>query len=270
MIIRLVRAGLQLGSLVASKRQILLTVTKLEIQKKYSGTIIGKLWVPLYPLLLLSIYLFVYMVIFRVRFPGYSEFGYTLYVFAGLIPYIGMSDALTSSCLSIKQNMHLIKNVMLPIDLVPIRTVFVSMVGVLVSLSILIMLVAFAGELSLKITLFPIVFILQVMFLIGLALFLSSIALVVPDIANFVNLSMLLFMFISPIGYKPEMVPERFSAIVFLNPVHYLAEAFRMTLLRTHEFNGVNFTIFCLICILCFAFGAAFFRKFKGFLLDHE
>ena len=159
---------------------------------------------------------------------------------------------------------------MLPIDMVPIRTVFVSMVGVVVSLTTLLLLVTVAGEFSIKILLFPLVFALLILLLIGLALFLSSLALVVPDIANFVNLLMLLFMFISPIGYKPDMVPEHFWAIVYLNPVHYMAEAFRMTLLDTHEFNSSNFGIYCLICIASFSLGGAFFRKFKTFLLDHE
>ena len=162
MIRRIFLAGIAFIKLFLSKRTTLASVTIIEIEKKYSGTIIGKMWVALYPLLLLSIYIFVYMVIFRVRFPGYSELGYTLYVFTGLIPYIAMSEALTTSCLSIKQNMHLIRNVMLPIDLVPVRTVLVSMIGKIVSLCILSFLLIYGTEISLKFLLLPVIFFLQI------------------------------------------------------------------------------------------------------------
>ena len=52
-----------------------------------------------------------------------------LYVFAGLVPFLGTIEAINGAALSIKANMHLVKNVMLPIELVPVRTVLVAMTG---------------------------------------------------------------------------------------------------------------------------------------------
>ena len=49
-----------------------------------------------------------------------------------------LSEAITSGAVSLRQNMHLVKNVMLPVDLVPVRTVLVSLVGEVVSILIVV------------------------------------------------------------------------------------------------------------------------------------
>src|SRR6185295_15489241 len=106
-------------------RRMLVAITRVELAKRHAGSILGITWVVLQPALLLSVYIFVYMVVLRMRFEGFSRFDYVLYVFCGLVPYLGFMEALTTGALSIKQNIHLVKNVMLPIELIPVRSVIV-------------------------------------------------------------------------------------------------------------------------------------------------
>ena len=101
--------------------RLLAAITRVELAKRYAGSVLGMAWVVLQPALLLSVYLFVYLVVFKMRFQGFSRFDYVLYVFCGLVPFLGFMEAITTGALSIKQNMHLVKNVMLPIELVPVR-----------------------------------------------------------------------------------------------------------------------------------------------------
>lgn len=256
--------------MILRHRKILLSVTRVELAKRYSGSAFGLVWVFLYPALLLSIYLFVYLVIFKMRFPGYSEMDYTLFVFCGLIPYMGFMEALTAGALSIKQNMHLIRNVMLPIELIPVRAVAVGLASQSVALVILIALALANGSLSVNILWLPMVIILQALFLIGLVLVVSALAVALPDVSYFVNLGVLLLMFISPIGFKPDMVPAGFAPLIYLNPVHYMTDAFRSSVLSNHAIDIASLGIYALICIVTFALGCAFFRRFKGVLVDYE
>jgi lipopolysaccharide transport system permease protein len=250
--------------------KIILITTKVEFDKRYSGSILGFAWVFLYPALLLSVYLFVYLVIFKIRFPGYSEFDYVLYVFCGLIPYIGFSEAISNGSLCIKQNIHLIKNVMLPIELVPIRAVMVSMVTQVVSLGILIILTTFGGSLSWHLLWMPLVFILQIMFLVGLVWILAAVAVPLPDIGYFVNLLLLLLMFLSPIGFKMDMVPDTLKFIIYLNPLAYMLEMYRSSLLYGQWPDFMIFIPYLLICFIFFVLGATFFTHFKNVLVDYE
>jgi lipopolysaccharide transport system permease protein len=177
---------------------------------------------------------------------------------------------LTTGCVSIKQNIHLVKNVMLPIDLIPIRAVTVSMTSQLVGLGVLVLLVAYNGELSWRIAGLPLVILLQMLFLAGLVLVLSALAVALPDVSYFVNLAVMLTLFISPIGYKPEMLPAGLKFMVYLNPIHYMAEAYRASLLASHPVIWQDSLIYVLIACVAFAAGCMFFRRFKSILVDYE
>lgn len=251
-------------------RNILRSITSVELAKRYSGSSFGKVWIFLYPALLLSIYLFVYMVIFKMRFPGYSQLDYVLYVFCGLIPFIGISESLSTGCQAIKQNMHLVRNLLLPIELLPVRCVAVSMVNQLVSMAILLILTAIGGHLSLHILWLPAVIVLQVMFLVGLVWILSALSVALPDVGYFVNLTLLLLMFVSPIGFKPDMVPPALQFVVWLNPVSYLIEAYRSCMIYGQFPSTAVVLVYIVLCTVVFALGSAFFRKFKLIIVDFE
>ena len=251
-------------------RKILKAITVVEFAKRYSGSVLGKLWILLYPIFLLSIYIFVYMVIFKMRFPGFSEFDYVLFVFAGLIPFLGLSESLSAGTVSIKQNIHLVKNVMLPIELVPVKIVLVSMVSQVVSMAILVVLAGANGSLGVNIVILPFVFVLQLMFLIGLVWILSAIAVPLPDVSYFVNLFILLLMFVSPIGFKPEMVPEAFKLSLYLNPIYYMTEMYRHCIIYSSLPSLKLAMAYTALCVGTFVIGGAFFHKFKNVLVDYE
>jgi lipopolysaccharide transport system permease protein len=267
---KIVVSSLEVSCTILQYRKIVWATTKVELAKRYSGSAFGILWVFLHPALLLSIYIFVYMVIFKMRFPGYGEVYYVLYVFSGLIPYLGFWDAVASGTLSVKQNIHLVKNVMLPIELIPVRVVMTSMVTQLVSMGLLILLVAANGRLSFHLIWLPVVFLLQVLFLVGLAWILSALAVPLPDIGYFVNLFLLFVMFISPIGFTPDMVPTNLKFMIYLNPVYYMIEMYRNSILRGQWPTLTLLAVYVIGCTGLFVLGGAFFQKFKGILVDYE
>jgi lipopolysaccharide transport system permease protein len=264
------RSSRQILVLMLHYRQILIATTKVEISKRYAGSALGLIWVGLYPLLLLSVYLFVYLVVFKMRFPGYSEMDYVLYVFTGLVPYIGLSEAIQAGTHSIKQNIHLVKNVMLPIEIIPVRAVAAALMGQVVLLALVAGLAAMNGTLSSFIIILPVVLALQFLFLIGIVFVLSSVALVVQDIAHFVNLAIMLMMFLSPIGFRADMLPKSYEILVWGNPISYLLDAYRSVLLSNHPVSVSTLAMYAGISIGFFVLGATFFQRFKGVLVDYE
>lgn len=251
-------------------KHVLLAITKSELKKKYAGSVLGASWLFIYPACLLSIYLFVYMVVFQMRLPDKTPMEYVIYVFAGLIPYIGFMEAVNIGTGSIRSNFHLIKNVMLPIDLVPVRAVTVSMVSQLVSLTILSFMVFFEIGLSYHVLWLPLVLVIQFLFLLGLVWILSALAVLLPDLLQVVSLLTLMLIFLTPIGFTPDMVPAALMLIVDINPLYYLIELFRYSLVY-QELPPVNLILINLG--LCFgsAFGGAwFFSSIKEILVDYE
>jgi homopolymeric O-antigen transport system permease protein len=251
-------------------RRILWTTTVLELRKRYAGSAFGSFWVFLMPALMLGIYVFVYMVVFRVRFPQYSEYDYVLYVFAGLVPYLGVMDALAQGAMSVKQNIHLVKNVVLPLDLIPLRAVVLGMTSQFASAAVFLVMLAIGHRLSLHLLWLPVVFVLEYLMLAGLVLVLSALAVVLLDVSYFVNLALLLLIFISPIGFMPDMVPPALKLILTFNPLYYLIETFRAATFYGHFPPPHIYVGFTAISVVFFVLGAAFFRRFKGVLVDYE
>lgn len=256
--------------MIARHRHILHAITRVELAKRYSGSVMGWLWAILYPILFLMIYLFVYLVIFKSSPPGSSALDYVLYVFAALVPYICFMDAITSGCHAIKQNIHLVKNVMMPIELIPARYVAVSMVGQAAGLILVLLLALVHGSWGAHLLLLPVAIILQAMFLLGLVWILSALAVALPDVNQFVSLTVMLLMFVSPIGYKPEAVPAAYDFMVWANPVFYMIEMFRAALIPEPGPVWLHIGLFAALALGCFMVGAAFFRRFKGVLVDYE
>ena len=264
-------ASTRAAVLIIRHRRLLAAITRVELAKRHAGSVLGLAWVVLQPALLLAVYLFVYMVIGGIRVVSASgRFEYALYVFCGLVPYLGFMEALTSGGVSIRQNIHLVKNVMLPIELIPVRSVLVGMTSEFVSLAIVIALVAGSGSFTPRIVLLPLAVVLQIMWLIGLTWILSSVTVALPDISYFVNLFIFLMMFVSPIGYRPDLVPASLRFTLYFNPIFYLTRVFRAALLASEPAGLGVWTVYTVMSIGTFAVGSAFFLAFKDVLVDYE
>jgi lipopolysaccharide transport system permease protein len=252
-------------------RRVLYASAKVELQKRYAGSMLGPVWTVLYPLLFLSVYVFLWLVVLRVRFPGEtSRLGYVVFVFGGLVPYLFAVESVTTAAVSIRQNMHLVKGLIIPVELIPTRAVAVALAGHLVGVTMAVVLCAANGDLSSRVVLLPAVIVLQAMGLAGVCWIVASIGVLVPDTAYVINLIATLLMFVSPIAFKPEMVPARMRAIVWLNPVTYMAGAYRSVLMRDADGGLAPLVIFALMALAAFALGATFCWRFKNTVVDFE
>lgn len=250
-------------------RRLLGITSVLELKQRYAGSILGSVWVLLYPIMLLSIYLFLYLVIFKVRLPEMSELGYVVYVFTGLIPYLIIMESLTRGATIIKENIHLIKNVIMPVELVPVRLVYVSFLSQTASIILLLILIAITNDISWHIIFLPLVLALIAAFVIGIVFFVASFGVIFKDVGYIVNLLTIALLFLSPIAFKPEMVPATLQIVIYLNPISYPLEAIRWSLLDSHDANLIRLLVFPVLAILTFGLGASFFTRFKGLLADH-
>jgi lipopolysaccharide transport system permease protein len=263
-----------LAQLVATHwrlRRVLYASARVELKKRYAGSILGSAWTVLYPLLFLSVYLFLWLVVFRVRFPGAgSTLDYVVFVFAGLVPYLFAVDSLTSAVNAIRQNIHLVKGVVMPVELLPTRSVAVALAAHVVGVAILLVLCAISADLSWRAILLPLVLALQVLGLSGLAWIVAGLGVLVPDTAYVINLATTLMMFVAPIAFTPDMVPSQLRAVVWLNPVTYMVGAYRAALLGSRPFSSEDLLVFAVLAIAAFVLGAVFCSRFKNSVVDYE
>ena len=251
-------------------RRVLLASARLELRKRYAGSMLGPLWTVLYPLLFLSVYLFLWLVVFSVRTAASSSpLDYTVFVFSGLVPYLFLSETITAAASSIRQNIHLVKGVIVPVELIPTRVVLVALAAHLVGLVLVIALSAINRSLPAAVGLLPVVVALAIAMLAGMAWIVAGLGVLVPDTSYLVTLATMLLMFVSPIAFRPEMVPDRLRFVIWLNPITYMADAYRSALVAGHPASSAM-PVFGVVAAAFFGAGALFCWRFKNFIVDFE
>jgi lipopolysaccharide transport system permease protein len=91
-----------------------------------------------------------------------------------------------------------------------------------------------------------------------------------PDFGYFLNTFLLFILFITPIGFKPDMVPARLKPVIVLNPFHYMVDAFRSALQSGQGVRWGSVAVFGAMSVLMYLLGAACFRRFQAHLVDYE
>lgn len=250
--------------------RLLSSTTRIELHKRYAGSVLGFAWVVLNPLLFLGVYLFLYLVVFKIRLPQMSEVGYSVFVFAGLVPYMGFMEVASGSVGLMKANLHFVKNLVFPVSLLPVRMAMVALVSELVGLGMVIALGGLDGQLSVHLALLPLLIVLQFLFFVGIAFLFSVFGMLLPDFGYFLGSILLFILFITPIGFQPDMVPPRLKLIIIFNPFHHMTDAFRSALQASHGVQWFSIGVFAAMSIITFYLGAACFRRFQAHLVDYE
>lgn len=248
----------------------LFSTTKFELKKRYAGSGLGMLWVILYPILFLSVYLFLYLAVFKLTYPEMNQIEAIIYIFSGLVPYMAFMETTNSSTTILKQNLHLVKNIVLPLELVPTRIVLIAMTTQCVGLLMIFLLVLVNGSFSLNLLLLPLALIIEFIFILGIALMMAPLGMIIPDLSYFTSLITLLLLFVSPIGFMASMLSTKLKLIVWANPIYYLISPFRTAFLPEQSINYQELLIAISISLFAFIFGTVVFSKFKEFVAEYE
>lgn len=263
-------AGIELLGLLWRKRQVMLASTLVELKKRYSGSLLGPLWIFLHPLLFFGIYMFVYLLIFKVAAPGKSSLEYVLYVFCGLVPFLAFMEVFSASCVAIKQNTGIIRNVILPVEFLPVRTVCMALVPEAAGLAIVLVLALAGGTAGWHLLWLPVVIVLQALMLIGIAMVMSSLGVVIPDLVHVSGIISLALMQVSPIAYTLDMVPKVLVPwVTYANPLTPMMQMFRASIVEGEWPDAGLAWFYAASSILVFVVGVAGFARFKGTVDDH-
>ena len=216
-----------LGSLLRYRGLIQSLVAR-ELKARYRGSVLGLVWSFVNPLLLLSIYSFVFTTILQNNDPRTKPFA--VFMFCGLLPWTWFSASLSESAASLVTGGNLIKKVLFPAEVLPIVSVLANMVHFLVGLVILAaFMLGFAHYPSLaSLGWFPVVVLIQLVFTLGLSLMLSALTVHFRDIRDLLANLLTLWFFATPIVY-PYFMPSvsRFLWLFRLNPFYHLAVSYQ-------------------------------------------
>jgi lipopolysaccharide transport system permease protein len=250
-------------------RKLLYQTIMNDIRVRYAGSLLGLSWVFLYPLIFLLIYAITYVFVFRAITQEFSEIDYVLFIFCGLIPFLGFIEALGYGIGSVTRNTNLIKNTLFPIDLIPVKDVLASQITQIISFLLLVFCLIIFNKITIWILMIPVIWFLQLLFTIGLLWILSSINVYLKELQNNVNIICLILMLASPIAYTMDMIPKMFQFILYLNPLYYIIVIYQDCLLYGKSPQIVALIVLLVISFGFFYFGYWFFSKMKKVIIDN-
>jgi lipopolysaccharide transport system permease protein len=165
-------------------------MAKRELSDRYMGQVFGTFWAIGHPLVMMAVYVFIFVFVFKVKMGGTPEMplDYTTYLLSGLIPWMGFQEAMSKGSTVITGNANLVKQVVFPIEILPIKGVISSLITQFIFLSLLTVYVL-VSHLSLPWTyiLLPILICLQTLAMIGVCYILSSVSVYFRDVKDFVQ-----------------------------------------------------------------------------------
>jgi len=246
-------------------RGLIWNFIKRDISSKYVGSLLGLYWSVINPIITLIVYIVVFGVFLNVRLPGSNSiWDFALYFAAGFLPWLAFQDSVIRASRSIIDNKNYIKKVPFPSEIFPIYTTLSEFVNLFIGLGIYIILfLILKGLPSVYILLLPLAIILQLIFTLSLAFFLSSGAVYFRDIPTMLGPLFMIWFWATPIAYTVNMIPENLLWIVKVNPAYYMIEIYRDALFYG-KFPELSILVpFLIFSIVLFVLSVLFFRKTK-------
>ncbi len=260
------RAFKEIVGLLTRHRQLTWEMVKREISDRYAGQVLGTLWTIGHPLILMAIYVFIFTVIFKQKTGGTFELprDFTTYLLSGLIPWMAFQESMMKSPTVIISYSNLVKQVVFPIEILPVKGVIASVITQLISTVILIIYVLIShGAIPLTYLLIPVIFFFQILAMIGVAYILSSIGVYLRDMKEFVQVFCLAGFYLLPLFYLPSQFPRVLMPAFYVNPFYYLVLCWRDVLYFGRFENLWAWPVFVIGSLVVFTSGYALFRRLR-------
>ena len=178
---------------------------------------------------MLSVYTLVFNVIFEARWPGAGDTSeFALMLFAGLIPFMMLSEVLVAAPGIVSSQPNYVKKVVFPLPVLVVTKVGAAALTGLIGLSVLTIAKIWLTQAPTAWVLFaPVVLVEMIPMLLATGWVLSSLGVYLRDIGQFVGIVSSILLFLSPIFFPPSAMPESLSVFLHFNPLVTPIEALR-------------------------------------------
>ena len=209
-------------------RGLIQSLVARELKARYRGSVLGFLWSFINPLLLLSVYSFVFTVVMPGLHPKEIE-PFALFMFCGILPWTWFNSSLIEASNSLMAGGNLIKKVLFPAEVLPIVSVLANMVHFLFGLPILVLFLIYYRRSpdGWDLIWFPVAMAVQLVFTTGIALMLAALTVHFRDLRDILSNLLTLWFFATPIIYSIQSAPGLSKRVLDFNPMTHLIVSYQ-------------------------------------------
>jgi lipopolysaccharide transport system permease protein len=243
-------------------RTLLLHFVRRDLRVRYVGSVMGVFWSVIHPIALLGIFTLIFSVVLGVRFRvGQGIEHYALYLFCGMLPWLGFQEGVVRSTASLAGHSNLIKKVRFPGRIIPLYICISQLIHQLIGIGVLVVaILILVGDIEGWALLLPVLMVVQLVFTVGLGWLLAAGNAYLRDLTQVVGVGMVIWMYLTPVVYPMNAVPVQFQAFVWVNPMSHLVQGYRAIFLDGVSPFTVGFLYFAVWAVVLFLVGLWAFR----------
>lgn len=253
-------------------RQLIVQMTQREVVGRYKGSALGLAWSFFNPVFMLTVYTFVFSVIFKSRWGVGGEESKTQFavvLFVGMIVHGLFAEVLNRAPSLILSNVNYVKKVVFPLEILPVVTMGAALFHSLISLGVLLAAFAlFNGHLYWTAIFTPLVLLPLVILTMGLAWMLASLGVFLRDVGQTIGIITMVMMFLAPVFYPVTALPEEFRPWLMANPLTFIIEQAREVLIWGHVPDWAGLGTYTVVAMAITWAGYAWFQKTRNGFAD--
>jgi len=241
-------------------RELLITLTRREIIARYKQTFFGLGWSLMQPILQTIVYTIAFSLVLKT--PSAEGIPYPIFVFANLTLWTYFSTTTINAMNSLRANTALITKVAFPREIIPISTILSGLFDFIVTFVVLLIFNFFYGFLpNIKYLYIPLILLVEIFFILDLALVLSVFTVVRRDLTYIVTFLITLYMFLTPVFFSINALPKALQEFYFVNPMGSIIDAFKNVVFYNYEPRWYSLLIASIILLLLFIPCYKFFKR---------
>lgn len=253
-------------------RDLITQLVKRDVVGRYRGSLLGLVWSFLHPLFMLLVYLFVFGIVFKIKWGvapagGGREFGVIL--FSGLILHALFAECLVRSPGIIPGNVQFVKKVVFPLEVFPVMIVCTSLFHFCIGFLLLFIFNSLSDFTVHATVLFaPLVVLPIALLALGLAWILASVGVFVRDVGQITGILATVLLFLCPIFYPIDRVPEHLRWLLYFNPLTLIVGQFRNIVIFGRSPDWGPLAIYYVISLVVLRIGYTWFLRTRKAFAD--
>lgn len=238
-----------------------------DILVRYKQTAMGLAWSIIRPVLTMIVFTVVFGRLAKLPSEGVP---YPILVFAALLPWQFFSTSFSDASASLIGNSNMLTKIYFPRLIIPVSTIIVNLIDFFISFIILVGLMIWYQFIP-GWTILYLPFFLLLAFIASLSagLFVAALNVKYRDFKYIVPFVVQFGLYISPVGFSSNIVPQKWKLLYSLNPMVGIIDGFRWSILRGDSqiyLPGMLLSIGMVILILIFSI--RYFRKMEKTFAD--
>lgn len=213
-------------------RQLVAALLRRQLTGRFQGSVLGRLWLLLSPLIMLAIYALVFGKVLQAKWQIGNQdenlANFALILFSGLLIHQFFAECMGGAPNLILGNPNFVKKIIFPLEILPwIHTLAAGIQGLFSVFVLLCAVVILGGKAHWAWLLLPLVYLPLVFVSLGVAWLLAALGVFARDLQQIVGFVSSALLFLSPVFYPMSTLPERLQFLVYANPLIIIIEESR-------------------------------------------